>query len=81
MVNEHFLSSILIIQPWLPVSPEEEINGRMSGQRVQRRLSETGDDCSLSLDGNHFGEIATMTVARRVVDLIKLRLISNNNSC
>ena len=53
MVNQHLLPNVLIGEPELPVRPQEEVDGRMSRERVERRLPEAGDDRPLPLDGHH----------------------------
>ena len=69
MIDEHLLAEILVVQPELPVGPEEEVDGRVPGQGVQRRLAEAGDHGALPLDGHDAREQALGGVHGRVVDL------------
>jgi hypothetical protein len=50
MINQDFLSVVFIVEPHFSVSPQEEIDGDVTRQRVQRRLSEARDDGALPLN-------------------------------
>ena len=70
VIDEHFLTDVLIGKPHLPVRPQEEVDGRVPREGVERRLPEAGDDGSLPLDGHHF-RCGGLQVYRRMVDLDK----------
>ena len=70
MVNQNLLSNVLIVEPELPVRPQEEVDGRVPRERVERRLPEAGDDGSLPLHGHHFGG-GGLEIYRRMVDLVR----------
>jgi hypothetical protein len=50
MINQDFLSVVFIVEPHFSVSSQEEIDGYVTRQRVQRRLSEACDDGALPLN-------------------------------
>jgi hypothetical protein len=69
MINQDFLSVVFIVEPHFSVSSQEEIDGDVSRQRVQRRLPEACNDGALPLNGNDFWEKTLRRVDGRVVDL------------
>ena len=69
MINENFLTAVLVVEPELAVGPQEEVDGDVTRQRVQRRLPETGDDGAFPLDGHHLREEALGGVDGWVVNL------------
>ena len=70
VVDEDLLADVLVGEPELPVRPQEEVDGRVPRQRVQRRLAEAGDDGALPLHGHHLGRRG-LVVDRRVVDHVQ----------
>ncbi len=71
MINEDLLPIILIVEPELSVGPQEEVDGDVTRQRVEWRLSEARDDGTLTLDRDHFGKQALGSVDGRVVNLVR----------
>jgi len=69
MINQDFLSVVFIVEPHFSVSPQEEIDGDVTRQRVQRRLPEARDDGALPLNWNDFWEKTLRRVDGRMVDL------------
>ncbi len=69
MINQDFLSVVFIVEPHFSVSPQEEIDGDVTRQRVQRRLPEARNYGALSLNWNDFWEETLRRVDGRMVDL------------
>ena len=69
MINEHFLSIVLILEPELSIRSQEEVDGDVARQRVEWRLPEAGDDGTLPLDRDHLREEALRGVDGGMVDL------------
>ena len=69
VINENFLSAVLIVKPELSVGPQEQVDGDVARQRVEWRLPEAGDDGTLPLDRDHLREEALRGVDGGMVDL------------
>ncbi len=69
MIDQDFLSVVFIVEPHFSVSSQEEIDGDVSRQRVQRRLPEACNDGALPLNWNDFWEKTLRRVDGRMVDL------------
>ncbi len=69
MIDQDFLSGVLVVEPHVAVRPEEQVDGDVPRQRVERRLPEAGDNGPLALDGHDLGEKALGRVDGGMVDL------------
>ena len=69
VINQNFLSGVLVVEPHVAVRPEEQVDRDVPRQRVEGRLPEAGDDGSLALDGHDLGEETLGRVDGGMVDL------------